>query len=144
MPIWFIQDEVGSSIGHSDTPNINCVPFMYSPTNTAGDEQAQSFNIMWPTKDIRQEDGIYRDFLKGMSEENMYRSARLHTWFYTPNDYYKAGLKALRMKEANINVEAEHDRIQLDHPLTSAMTKEQLRVYTEDKDILETLNDQKY
>jgi tubulin--tyrosine ligase-like protein 12 len=68
-PVWFLQDEVGSSMGHSDSPNVRVVPFMYSPANSATDSDALSFNVMWPVKDITVNDAIYRDFLEGYSEE---------------------------------------------------------------------------
>ena len=110
VPVWFIQDEVGSAIGHSDSPNMCIVPFMYSPANSATDADALSFNVMWPIKDIVANDGIYRDFLKGFTEQQ-FRSARLHAWYETPSVYYTNSLKTLRTKEAFVKVDDEHQRI---------------------------------
>ena len=31
--IWYVMDEVGSSISHSDTPNLAVHPFIYAPNN---------------------------------------------------------------------------------------------------------------
>lgn len=31
--IWYITDEVGSSIKHSDEPNLAVHPFIYAPNN---------------------------------------------------------------------------------------------------------------
>jgi tubulin--tyrosine ligase-like protein 12 len=31
--IWYIMDEVGSSIAHSDVPNLAVHPFIYAPNN---------------------------------------------------------------------------------------------------------------
>jgi hypothetical protein len=104
MPVWFLQDEVGSSIGHSDLPNVQVVPFMYSPSNSASDSDALSFNLMWPVKDIAAADGIYRDFLAGF-DETKFRSARLYTWYDTPSVYYSKALAALRKREALVNVD---------------------------------------
>lgn len=42
---------------------------MYSPNNSATDPNAVSFNILWPCGDIAPNDGIYRNFLNGISEE---------------------------------------------------------------------------
>ena len=112
MPIWYVQDEVGSAISHSDKPNMRSVPFMYSPKNSPTDEDTLPYNIMWPVSDIKCNDGIYRDYLYGNNEQDMFRSARLHTWFNVPEDYFKKTLIALRQKEANVDVEAEHTRIQ--------------------------------
>lgn len=32
-PIFYIQDEVGNAIVHSETPNVRCVPFLWFPFN---------------------------------------------------------------------------------------------------------------
>jgi hypothetical protein len=31
--IWYVNDEVGSSISHSDAPNMAVHPFIYCPNN---------------------------------------------------------------------------------------------------------------
>lgn len=31
--IWYIMDEVGSAIKHSDNPNMAVIPFIYAPNN---------------------------------------------------------------------------------------------------------------
>jgi len=46
-PVWFIQDEVGSAIQHSDKPNVEIKCFMYSPNNSPTDANAISYNVMW-------------------------------------------------------------------------------------------------
>jgi len=48
QPLWYVMDEFGSRIQHSDNPNIRLVPFCYVPTKAA-------FTVMWPVTDI--EDG---------------------------------------------------------------------------------------
>jgi len=35
MPVWYIQDEVGSSIMHSDQAQVSVFPLMHSPANSA-------------------------------------------------------------------------------------------------------------
>lgn len=67
-PVWFIQDEVGSSIAHSDSPNLRVSPFLYSPSNSVDDQDTIGFNVMWPVKEIKANDGLYRDFLYGVGE----------------------------------------------------------------------------
>jgi len=61
---------------------------MYSPNNTPDDPDQQAFNVMWPVKDIKTNEGIFRDFLAGYGEAQ-FRSARLHTWFETPAKYFE-------------------------------------------------------
>ena len=48
VPIWYIMDEFGSRIQHSDTPSFRLVPFYYVPAQI-------SFTIMWPMTTL--EDG---------------------------------------------------------------------------------------
>jgi hypothetical protein len=95
VPVWFIQDEVGSAIQHSDKPNVEVTAFMYSPNNSPTDANAISYNIMWPNCDIKANEAIYRDYLSGFSEAS-FRSARLHSWFNTPESFYKEALSNLR------------------------------------------------
>lgn len=37
MPVWYVQDEVGSAIVHSDKANVKVFPFIYSPNSSAQD-----------------------------------------------------------------------------------------------------------
>lgn len=55
-PIFYINDEVGSSITHSDDPNCCLSPFIYMP-NCEGDDysQAKTFSIFWVCKDVKKE-----------------------------------------------------------------------------------------
>lgn len=93
LPVWYIQDEVGSAIGHSDLANLRIRPFCYSPTNQTSD--TVTFSIVWPVTDIKSGTGLYKDYLDGYTEAQ-FRSARLHTWFNTPEDYYTSSLKQYR------------------------------------------------
>lgn len=36
--IWYIMDEVGSAMAHSDAPNMAVHPFIYSPNNVMDDK----------------------------------------------------------------------------------------------------------
>lgn len=58
---WFINDEVGSVIGHSDVPNVKMMTFCYSKTNHASD--LVPFTLMWPQKDIASNEAILHDKL---------------------------------------------------------------------------------
>lgn len=84
--VWYLMDEVGSAMLHSDQPNFAVHPFMYSPNNKL-DDHTITYSIAWPLSNIDEGDIIYRDFLKGI-DESKFRSARLKVWFNTPDDYY--------------------------------------------------------
>ncbi|PWA79098.1 tubulin-tyrosine ligase [Artemisia annua] len=83
--IWYVMDELGSALRHSDLPNFRVAPFLYMPDGKL--ESAVSFTILWPTKDIQSGDECTRDYLFGIGEEKQ-RSARLTAWFHTPQKYF--------------------------------------------------------
>ncbi|KRX08784.1 hypothetical protein PPERSA_08095 [Pseudocohnilembus persalinus] len=100
--IWYVNDEFGSSIQHSDTANLQCIPFLFAPNNKL-DEKAISYSICWPIKDIKENDFITRDYLMGITELQQ-RSSKLITWFDLPtkffeDEYQKENNKRLKQKE---------------------------------------------
>lgn len=46
--VWYITDEVGSAIQHSDAPNLKAMTFINSPNNKLGDPHMQGYNVLWP------------------------------------------------------------------------------------------------
>lgn len=62
-PVWFINDEVGSTVNHSDAPNIKMISFLYSPSNKVGDLSLVPYTIMWPIQDIKVNEALYKDKL---------------------------------------------------------------------------------
>jgi tubulin--tyrosine ligase-like protein 12 len=92
--IWYINDEVGSLVRHSDSPNVAMHPFIYAPNNKF-DAHTITYSICWPVKDIAEGDVIYRDFLKGF-DESKFRSTRFTVWFDTPGEYFQEQLKIYR------------------------------------------------
>ncbi|XP_063704631.1 tubulin--tyrosine ligase-like protein 12 [Culicoides brevitarsis] len=75
MPIWYIVDEVGSAVHHSDTPNFRMVPFMHV------DEQI-TYSLLFPIKDIDEGDLVTRDFVEGVTVKE-HRDALLLPWRFT-------------------------------------------------------------
>ena len=94
--VWYVEDEVGSSVSHSDTPNVKVMTFSHSKENKHDDANRLNVSIMWPIKDIKEQEAFLRDFLQGFTEKEHFRSARLFSYFATPEDYYKTQLKLLR------------------------------------------------
>lgn len=85
MPIWYIVDEVGSAIRHSDTPNFRMVPFMHV------DEQV-TYSLLFPIKEVEEGDFVTRDFVEGVTEpEN--RGVLLLPWKYTDFESYSYEFK---------------------------------------------------
>jgi hypothetical protein len=53
--VWYVMDEVGSAIAHSDSPNFKCMPFLCLDTATA-------YSLLWPIQDVHKDDLVTRDF----------------------------------------------------------------------------------
>ncbi|CAA0807155.1 Unknown protein [Striga hermonthica] len=83
--VWYVMDELGSALRHSDEPNFRVSPFLYMPNGKL--ESAVSYSILWPTNDVQKGDECTRDFLFGIGEDRQ-RSARLTAWFHTPQKYF--------------------------------------------------------
>ncbi|PKI43487.1 tubulin--tyrosine ligase-like protein 12 isoform X1 [Punica granatum] len=83
--VWYVMDELGSALRHSDEPNFMVAPFLYMPEGKLS--SAVSFSLLWPIRDLVKGDECTRDFLYGIGEDKQ-RSARLTAWFQTPQNYF--------------------------------------------------------
>ncbi|EOA33509.1 hypothetical protein CARUB_v10019785mg [Capsella rubella] len=83
--LWYVMDELGSALRHSDEPNFKVAPFLFMPSGKL--ESAVSYSVMWPIKNSQKGDECTRDFLAGIGEDKQ-RSARLTAWFQTPENYF--------------------------------------------------------
>lgn len=76
MPIWYIMDEVGSAVNHSDSPNFRIVPFMHLP-------EGITYSLLFPIKDAEEGAQVTRDFAEGNNNDAEIRKALLLPWRYT-------------------------------------------------------------
>lgn len=83
--VWYVMDELGSALRHSDEPNFRVSPFLYMPEGKLA--SAISYSILWPIANVQRGDECSRDYLFGIGEEKQ-RSARLTAWFHTPQNYF--------------------------------------------------------
>ncbi|KAK7328821.1 hypothetical protein VNO77_22945 [Canavalia gladiata] len=83
--VWYVMDELGSALRHSDDPNFRVAPFLFMPEGNLA--SAVSYSILWPTQNVQKGDECTRDFLFGIGEDKQ-RSARLTAWFHTPENYF--------------------------------------------------------
>ncbi|GJN08899.1 hypothetical protein PR202_ga26859 [Eleusine coracana subsp. coracana] len=84
-PVWYVMDELGSAIRHSDDANFRIAPFLFMPEGKL--VSAISYTVLWPTRDVETGEECTRDFLFGIGEDKQ-RSARLTAWFRTPENYF--------------------------------------------------------
>ncbi|XP_060605617.1 tubulin--tyrosine ligase-like protein 12 isoform X1 [Ruditapes philippinarum] len=72
LPIWYVMDEFGSRIQHSDMPSFKMAPFMYGPQNLA-------FSIIWPVRDLEKGEEVTRDYVPNI-QHPVRRKALLLPW----------------------------------------------------------------
>lgn len=136
MPVWFIADEIGSAVWHSDDPNFRLIPFIYLPDQ-------MTYSILFPIRDVEQGDVVTRDFVENLSERgSKRREALLLPWqwndFRTESftqvepseEYFLAG----RIEESVPDQSKPQDRPQIDG-------NRPLRVYSEYSFINQFLTD---
>lgn len=72
LPIWYIMDEFGSRIQHSDMPSFKMAPFMYGPRQIA-------YSIIWPVIDLENGEEVTRDYVPNIQHPQR-RKATLLPW----------------------------------------------------------------
>uniref|UniRef100_A0A0A1WNG6 Tubulin--tyrosine ligase-like protein 12 n=1 Tax=Zeugodacus cucurbitae TaxID=28588 RepID=A0A0A1WNG6_ZEUCU len=73
LPIWYVMDEVGSAVSHSDDPNFRLVPFLYLNNQT-------TYSVLFPIRDCAYEENVTRDFVEYFSKDNAERDVLLLPW----------------------------------------------------------------
>ncbi|XP_063073620.1 tubulin--tyrosine ligase-like protein 12 [Engraulis encrasicolus] len=76
VPVWYIMDEFGSRVQHSNQPSCCLAPFFYAPMQLA-------FSILWPRRDLENGEEVTRDYAYGETNE-LVRQCRLLPWI--PSD----------------------------------------------------------
>ncbi|KAG0254745.1 Tubulin--tyrosine ligase-like protein 12 [Actinomortierella ambigua] len=94
---WYIMDEVGSSLRHSETPNCICSPFIYVGRGTV------SYSIIYPIKDLAKGDKLTRDFVPADLKEPIERKAYLQA-FHDEHDAAEliAAYETSKQQELNV------------------------------------------
>lgn len=73
LPAWYIMDEFGSAISHSDEPNFRSVPFLHIPEGLA-------YSLLFPIKHSEKGDIVSRDYVEG-TVNDIERKVKLIPWF---------------------------------------------------------------
>uniref|UniRef100_A0A3Q0R5E6 Tubulin tyrosine ligase-like family, member 12 n=1 Tax=Amphilophus citrinellus TaxID=61819 RepID=A0A3Q0R5E6_AMPCI len=58
VPMWYIMDEFGSQVQHSDQPTCSMAPFFYIQGQLA-------YTVLWPLQDLNEGDEVTRDYAYG-------------------------------------------------------------------------------
>lgn len=72
LPLWYVMDEFGSAVQHSDNPNFKIVPFL----NLA---EGMVYSLLFPLRCAHKGDEVLRDYVFGIADE-IERRARLLPW----------------------------------------------------------------
>lgn len=75
LPIWYVMDELGSAIEHSDNPNFRLVPFIYL-------KNQMTYSLLFPIKDSEHSEIVCRDYVENISDLDK-RAVLLLPWVYT-------------------------------------------------------------
>ncbi|OQV21728.1 Tubulin--tyrosine ligase-like protein 12 [Hypsibius exemplaris] len=151
LPRWYMMDEIGSRVGHSDTPNCRIVPFYYVSGQI-------TYSLLFPFLDINEGDELTRNYVEDVPlSDVLTRQSRLLPWLEStmtdvsfepsavPTSYFQVGVRldslpasssqsggALLKEKGYLNVFSEYD------VLTEFLTDGRFRVVDNqaDADIL--------
>lgn len=84
-PIYYVLDEVGSALGHEEDPNCVTFPFIFFKHNKPGTE-AITYNLIFPIKDIKADEFLNVNFVRGCPEE--LKGYRLAVWTKGDPQFY--------------------------------------------------------
>lgn len=73
VPVWYVLDELGSGITHSDNPNFRTVPFINVPDQ-------MTYTLLFPVENVEEGDVITRNFVEGQFSDPLQREAMLIPW----------------------------------------------------------------
>lgn len=73
VPVWYVLDELGSAINHSNTPNFRAVPFIHVP-------EQMTYTLLFPVENVEEGDRITRNYIEGHFPEPQQREAMLIPW----------------------------------------------------------------
>ncbi|XP_050775767.1 tubulin--tyrosine ligase-like protein 12 [Gopherus flavomarginatus] len=72
VPVWYIMDEFGSRIQHSDEPTFATAPLFYIPQQIA-------YSVLWPLRDLETGEEVTRDYAYGETDR-LIRKCMLLPW----------------------------------------------------------------
>lgn len=146
-PVYYILDEVGSALSHDSDPNSLCFPFIYFKNNQPGSDGI-TYNILYPTKDIKAGEYASTDFVRGCSPE--IKMSRMGIWAEGDAQYY---IDKFRAFEKEMEVRAIKGEALIQEVLAKHKTDQKLpawdkhtpiKVYTDSEMIRKHLLDNRF
>lgn len=142
--MWYVMDEVGSALTHSNNPNMKCSPFAYAVNNVI-------YSLIWPIANIEKGDVCTRDFCPSLvaGEMQMQKEARLLACTQElPDEYPRSFLQdyaiAVSSGNAGKKMQAKMEPLQTKQPETP-LPRLSMKFYVDSKNetiksVLSSLN----
>ncbi|MFH4974614.1 hypothetical protein AB6A40_001323 [Gnathostoma spinigerum] len=107
MPLWYMPDEFGVRIGHSDEPNFRMVPMFYGPEHAA-------YSLLYPIKAVAAEEVVTRDYADTIvaRQRKEWRVILMHPW--NPVDFSSNKLEHVIAPDSFFTTNREVDVIAKD------------------------------
>ncbi|XP_047430657.1 tubulin--tyrosine ligase-like protein 12 [Mugil cephalus] len=123
VPVWYIMDEFGSQMQHSDQPSCSMAPFFYIQGQLA-------YSVLWPLQDLQEGEEVTRDYTYGETNP-LVRKCRLLPWM--PADLEGVSSVTAEPPDAYYETIARENREQLPVEIQPYIVPEDkiLKVYCE-------------
>lgn len=89
--LWYITDEVGLAIRHSETPNVKMIPFL-----AVKDGSLIGYSVFWPIGKISDGDIITRDAMPVALRDKLHREIYSNVIFKAKNDSEGRSVEAFK------------------------------------------------
>ncbi|PSN47034.1 Tubulin--tyrosine ligase-like protein 12 [Blattella germanica] len=136
-PLWYIMDEFGSAIQHSDAPTFRTVPFIHMPHQIP-------YTVLFPIKNVAKGEEVTRDYVEGPFTTPEVREVLLLPWFpksFAAEDFKQEEPDATYFLEGH-TIESLPDLT--DDKCTEFPLKSKLKVYSEYRYVNEYLKHPKF
>ncbi|KAM9845763.1 tubulin--tyrosine ligase-like protein 12 [Aulostomus maculatus] len=132
LPVWYIMDEFGSQVQHSDQPSCCMAPFFCVQDQLA-------YTLLWPLQDLQKGDEVTRDYAYGETNA-LVRRCRLLPW--VPADLGEVGAATSEPPDSYYEAIAQENREQLPAEIQAdAVAEDQiLKVYCEMSQVTDNLS----
>ncbi|XP_063784997.1 tubulin--tyrosine ligase-like protein 12 [Pseudophryne corroboree] len=132
LPVWYIMDEFGSRIQHSDEATFHMAPFYYLPHQLA-------YTILWPLRDMSNGEEVTRDYAYGEADP-LIRSCLLLPW--QPLDLGHISHQTPEPSEAHYQAIFEENKETLPLPVEPSIHDKNkvFKVYTDMQQVLSGVN----
>ncbi|XP_069759518.1 tubulin--tyrosine ligase-like protein 12 [Narcine bancroftii] len=132
VPIWYVMDEFGSQIQHSDEPTFQIVPFFYMP-------KQMTFSLLWPLQNLNHGEEVTWDHAYG-EQDPLIRKCRLYPW--QPSDLREVDSNRCEPPEDYFKAVLTENKEILPLPIEPPVYRKDkiFKVYTDVNQVLENLN----